>query len=182
MCLCNTRQIRLSRSLRRRRDDDLPSSDEVFHNPVDGRAYAAPGGWRLHSPGGQTYTAPGGLRVHSSDDARPEGSAGGVTLGLVRLLAPEADFESRTSKNDMVTFMREAVRLAEDSLASSGKQFQVMVQFKCRPDGHDVELAYQPEDAPQERLQQYFDALMAAERLPVSHGELSFQLEISADP
>jgi hypothetical protein len=105
-----------------------------------------------------------------------------VTLGYVRLLTAEADFESRTSKNDLVTFLREAVRLAEDSLSSSGKQFKVLVQFTCRPDGHDVELGYQGDDVPQERLQQYFDALVAAERLPVSHGELSFQLEISADP
>jgi hypothetical protein len=105
-----------------------------------------------------------------------------VTFGYVRLLTAEADFESRTSQNDLVTFLQEAKRLAEDSLSNSGKQFKVLAQFTCRPDGHDVELAYQPEDAPQERLQQYFDALMAAERLPVSHGELSFQLEISADP
>jgi hypothetical protein len=37
-------------------------------------------------------------------------------------------------------------------------------------------------DAPQERLQQYYDALIAAKRLPVSRGELSFLVEISADP
>ena len=130
---------------------------------------------------GRTYIAPGGWKVHSPDGDRPAEGAGGVTLGSVTLLAPQADFDSRTSQDDMVTFLGEAVRLAEDPLSNSGKQFQVLVQFTCRPDGHDVEMSYQG-DAPQERLQQYFDALIAAKRLPVSHGELSFLVEISADP
>jgi hypothetical protein len=137
----------------------------VFQNPVDGRTYIAPGGWRTYRP----------------DQARPQESAG-VRLESVTLLTAQADFDSRTSQDDMVTFIREVVRLAEDPLGSAGTKFQVMVQFKCRPDGHDVELAHQG-DAPQERLQQYFDApLIAAKRLPVSHGELSFLVEISADP
>jgi hypothetical protein len=77
----------------------------------------------------------------------------------------------------MATFVREAVQLAEKPLGGSRKQFQVLVQFTCRPDGHDVELAYQG-DAPQDRLQQYFDALTATKRLPLSDGELSFQIEL----
>lgn len=82
---------------------------------------------------------------------------------------------------DLIAFIQEAVRLAEDPFGKPGEHFQVMVQFTCRPDGHEVSLAYQG-DAPQERLQQYFDALVSAKRLPVSHGELSFQVEISVDP
>jgi hypothetical protein len=135
-----------------------------FHNPVDGRTYIAPGGWRNYRP----------------DQARPQESAG-VRLESVTLLTAQADFDSRTSEDDLATFIREVVRLAENPLGSAGTQIRVMVQFKCRPDGHDVELAHQG-DAPQERLQQYYDALIAAKRLPVSHGELSFLVEISADP
>lgn len=137
---------------------------QSFHNPVDGRTHIAPGGWRNYRP----------------DEARPQESAG-VTLESVTLLTAQADVDSRTSQDDLAAFIGEVVRSAEDPLGSAGTRFQVMVQFKCRPDGHDVELAHQGE-APQERLQQYYDALMAAKRLPVSHGELSFLVEISADP
>ena len=132
---------------------------------MDGRSYVAPGGWRVHSP----------------DEPSPKEHGRGVTLGSVRLLDAESDFEVRTSQTDLVTFIQEAVRLAQDPFGNSGEQFQVMVQFTCRPDGHEVDLAYQG-DAPQERLQQYLDALASAKRLPVSHGELSFQVEISVDP
>ena len=104
-----------------------------------------------------------------------------MTLGSIRLLNAESDFEVRSSQRDLVAFIQEAVRLAQAPFGNSGEQFQVMVQFTCRPDGHEVGLAYQG-DAPQERLQQYLDAVVSAKRLPVSHGELSFQVEISVDP
>ena len=145
--------------------DDRPSSDEVFQNPVDGRTYVAPGGWSEHSP----------------DEGRTPERAGGITLGSVTLLAAEAEIERQTSTEDLGAFIQEVVRLAEEPLCNSGKPFQVMVQFTCRPDGHEVEIAFHGE-APQERLQQYFDALVAAKRLPVSHGELPFLVELSVDP
>jgi hypothetical protein len=78
----------------------------------------------------------------------------------------------------VAVFVREAVRLAELLFGSSGKQFRVMVQFTCKPPGHEVELAHE-RGATQELLQAYYDALAAANKLPVRDGEVSFQLELS---
>jgi hypothetical protein len=145
--------------------DDLSNdSDEVFHNPVDGGTYIAPGGWKVYSP----------------EEPRPQEPPGGVTLGRITLLTSEAEFENRTSQNDLIAFIQEAVRLAQEPFGGLDERFDVLVQFTCRPDGHEVGLASQGE-APEDGLQQYFDALVAAKPLPVSDGELSFLVAISAN-
>ena len=72
-------------------------------------------------------------------------------------------------------------RLSEESLAKAGAQFKVVVQFKCTPNGHEVSLAHQG-NASQELLQKLYDALVAAKKLPVKSGEVSFQIEISVSP
>jgi hypothetical protein len=139
--------------------------DEVFHNPVDKKIYVAPGGWKTHQP-----------EVPPPDDPRRM-----VKPEQVRLLTSEADMAARTDVLAVAAFLREAERLADVLFGSSGKQFRVMVQFTCKPAGHEVKLAHQG-DVAQELLQAYYEALAAANKLPVRDGEVSFQLELSVSP
>jgi len=141
------------------------SPDEVYHNPVDKKTYVAPGGWKTHQP----------------ETPRPDEPARKVKTERVRLLTSEADMAARTDVSAVVAYLREVERLADVSFGASGKHFRVMVQFTCKPAGHEVKLAHQG-DATQELLQAYLDALIAAKKLPVRDGEVSFQLELSVSP
>jgi hypothetical protein len=139
--------------------------DEVYRNPVDKKAYVAPGGWKTHQP-----------EVPRADEPGRK-----VKTEQVRLLTSEAGMAARTDVSAVAAFLREAERLAEVAFGSSGKQFRVMAQFTCKPTGHEVKLAHLG-DATQESLQAYYDALVAAKKLPVREGEVSFQLELSVSP
>jgi hypothetical protein len=141
------------------------SPDEVYQNPVDKKTYVAPGGWKTYQP-----------EVPRADEPGRK-----VKTEQVRLLTSEADMATRTDVSAVATFLKEAERLAEVSFGSSGKQFRVMAQFTCKPAGHEVKLAHQG-DATEGLLQAYYDALLAAKKLPVRDGEVSFQLELSVRP
>ena len=56
------------------------AEDQTYENPVDKKAYTAPGGWQTHSPEGG---------VHPSADH--------VSLDSVRLLQAEQEIASRTT-------------------------------------------------------------------------------------
>ena len=141
------------------------SPDEVYHNPVDKKAYVAPGGWKTHHP----------------ETPRPVEPGRKVKSEQVRLLTSEADMAARTDVSAVAAYLKEAERLGDVSFGSSGKQFRVIAQFTCKPNGHEVKLAHQG-DATRELLQEYYDALLAAKKLPVRDGEVSFQLELSVSP
>lgn len=141
------------------------SPDEVYHNPVDKKTYVAPGGWKTHQP----------------EVPRPNEPGRKVKTEQVRLLTSEADMTARTDVSAVAAYLKEAERLADVSFGTSGKQFRVMVQFTCKPAGHEIKLAHQG-DATQELLQAYHDALVAAKKLSVRDGEVSFQLELSVGP
>ena len=135
--------------------------DEVYHNPVDKKTYVAPGGWKTYQPA----------------TPRPDEPGRELKIAHVRLLASEADVAARTDVSDLAAFLREAERLANVSFGSSGKQFRVLVQVTCGPSGHEVEMAHEG-DATRELLQAYYDGLVAAKKLPVREGEVSFQFEL----
>jgi hypothetical protein len=141
------------------------SPDEAYHNPVDRETYVATGGWKTYRP----------------ETPRPDEPGRKVKTEQIRRLTSEADIEARTTVAEVAEFLREAERLADVTFGKSGRQFRVMVQFNCKPAGHDVKLAHQG-DATQELLQTYYDALAAAEKLPVKEGEVAFQLELSVSP
>jgi hypothetical protein len=138
--------------------------DEVYHNSLDKKTYVAPGGWKTHQP----------------EVPRPDEPGRKVKTEQVRLLTSEADIAARTDASAVAAFLREAERLADVSFGSSGKWFRVVAQFTCTPAGHEVKLAYEG-DATRELVQAYHDALVAARKLPVRDGEVSFQLELSVN-
>jgi hypothetical protein len=139
--------------------------DEAFHNPVDNKTYVAPGGWKSYKP-----AVP-----------RPDEPGKKVKTDQVRLLTSQDEIAARTTVKELTSFIKEAERLAEESLENSETPFRLMVQFNCKPDGHNVKLAHQG-DAKQELLQRYHDGLTAAKKLPVRDGEVAFQLEMSIRP
>jgi len=139
--------------------------DEVYQNPLDGMTYVAPGGWKTHLP----------------RTPRPDQEGQKVKPERVRLLTSDADILARTTVEDLTILIREAESLADVTLGHSDKRFQIMVQFTCKPSGHEIRLAHHG-DATPEILQAYFDALSAAKNLPVKEGEVSFQIELSVDP
>jgi len=90
---------------------------------------------------------------------------------------PEDDIAAQTTVVELATFLKEAERLAEETFAKSDSQFKVLVQFDCTPSGHKVSMAYEG-DATQELLQEYYDALKIAKKLPVKSDKVLFQLEV----
>jgi hypothetical protein len=141
------------------------SPDEMYRNPVDNKTYVAPGGWKRYKP----------------EHRQPDEPGRKVKSGGIRLLTPESDLAERTTPEDLAAFIREAERLADESFGKSGKKFLVIVQFTCNPTGHKIKLAHRG-DATYELLQSYYDALKALKNLPVRHGEVSFQFELSVNP
>jgi len=141
------------------------SPDDEYHNPIDKKTYVAQGGWKTYQP----------------EVPRPDDPGKKVKSKQLRLLTSQDDIAVRTTVEALVDFVKEAERLAEECLGKSEKQFKLLVEFKCTPDGHEVSLAHQG-DAPQELLQKYHDALSAAKKLPVRSGEVSFQMEMSVSP
>jgi len=139
--------------------------DDAFHNPVDDKTYVAPGGWKSYKP----------------DVPRPDEPGKTVKTDRVRLLTSQSEIAERTTVADLGSFIKEAERLAEESFENSGKSFRLMVQFNCRPDGHEVKLAHQGE-VTKDMLQPFYDGLTAAKKLPVKDGEVAFQLELSVRP
>lgn len=138
---------------------------EAYHNPVDDKTYIAPGGWETFEPA----------------SPRPDQPGRKVKTELLRLLTSQADTAARTSAEQVAEFVHEAERLAEVSFAMAGEPCRITAQFTCTPAGHEVKLAHEG-DAPQELLQQYYDALTAAKKLPVTEGEVSFQLVLAVSP
>lgn len=141
------------------------SADEVHDNPIDDKAYVAPAFWKTHQP----------------RERRPDDPGQKVKTELVRLLTTEAEIAARTDVSDLTAFVREAERLAHATFDQTDQQFRVLVQFTCSAWGHEVQLAHQG-DAPQELLDSYYNALLAAKKLQVSAGEVSFQMELSVNP
>ncbi len=139
--------------------------DEAYDNPVDEKTHVVPDGWKTHQP----------------ETPRPDEPERKVKIEQVRLLTSEADMAARTDVSDVAAFIEEAERLADTHFGAAGRQFRVVVQFTCKPAGHEVGLAHQG-DATQELLQAYYDALASARKLPMRYGEVSFQLELSVSP
>ena len=140
-------------------DDD----DEKYENPLDGKTYV--GGWKTYEP-----------KIR-----RPEDPARKIILEEVRLLTSQAHITQRTTTVELIAFLQQAERLADESLGSAHRSFRVMVQFTCEPGRHTVRLAHHG-DATQDLLSTYYDALIAAKPLAVSHADVCFQLEFSVRP
>jgi len=140
-------------------DDD----DEKYKNPLDGKTYV--GGWRTYEP----------------KMRRPEDPARKIILEEVRLLTSQAHITQRTTTVELIAFLQQAERLADESLGNSGRSFRVMVQFTCEPAGHTIRLAHHG-DATEALLTTYYAALVAAKPLAVSHADVCFQLEFSVRP
>jgi hypothetical protein len=140
-------------------------SNKVYQNPVDHKAYVAEGGWTTYEP----------------DVPRTEKSNKKVKVEAIRLLTPEEDIAAQTTVEEISAFIKDAERRADESLEKSDKAFQLLVQFSCKPGGHQVKLVHQG-DASKELLQRYYDSLRAIKKLPIKQGEVSFQLEISVTP
>ena len=144
-------------------DEALP--EEVFHNPVDGKTYVAPGGWHQYAPA-----------TPSNDQVgRP------AQTQHIRLLTEQHQIAERTTMDALAAFIRVTEQLANQKLAASETAFRLLIQFACRPSGHDVQLATEG-GASRDVLQGLFEALSEMERLPVSDGEVSFQIEMRVTP
>jgi hypothetical protein len=141
------------------------TDDKAYRNPVDGKTYVARSSWKNYEP----------------KTRRPDDPARKVNLEQVVLLTPQPRITERTTTVELIAFLREAEKLADQSFGTSGKSFRVMAQFKCEPGGHAVKLTHQGE-ATQELLDHYYTALVSADKLPVTHGDVSFLIELSIRP
>jgi hypothetical protein len=142
----------------------LPAQqDETYHNPVDRKAYTAPGGWKTYAP-----------------DTPAPPSTKKVDLENVRLLQDQEEMAARTSVPDLAAFIKVAQVAASAVFAHYDKAASLLVQFTCTPGKHVVQIASQGEP-PQELLEAYYDKLAALEPLKVS-GEVKFQFLLKVRP
>jgi hypothetical protein len=136
---------------------------KVDVKPVDD-GFDVEGGWKTYKP----------IRP-------PDAPAATVKVQHVRLLTSQADIEARTTAAEVAAFLREAERLAGESFWRSSTRFVVTVEFTCRPGGHAVQLAHEG-DTNLGLLQHYYGSLRLAKKMPVDHGEVRIQMELSISP
>jgi len=141
------------------------SSEKVYYNPVDKKAYVAQSGWKTYEPETPKPAVPG-QKVKSNN---------------IRLLTSEEEIAARTTVPELVAYIQEADRIGIETLGKSNSPFRLTVQFHCKPIGHEIKMAHVGE-APKESLEKLYDALLAAPKLPVKDGEVAFQLEFVITP
>jgi tetratricopeptide (TPR) repeat protein len=145
----------------------IATEDQAYHNPIDGKTYVAPGGWRTYQP------QPG---------AKTEPVKEKVKVDHVRLMTPEDEIASRTSVKDLAKFVKQAEQIASKTFGKSDKGLKLLVEFTCSPSGHELQIAHQPEDVDKELLQAFYAALAKMDKLPVKEGKLAFQIQWTVSP
>jgi len=138
---------------------DSPNASE-YRNPVDGKTYVAPDGWTEYQP-------EGGIKQTTERIQNRE----------VRLLTAEAEIFERTSVDSLAKFINQIEQSAQRTLSECEEATTVMVQLSCVPKKFTVELAHQG-GVTDELLQNYYDDLSKLTPLPVSTGEIVFQVTI----
>ena len=145
----------------------VATEDQAYHNPIDGKTYIAPGGWK-------TY--------HPQSGAKAEPAEGKVKLDHVRLMTSEDEVASRASIEDLAKFIKQAERIASETFGKSNKRLKLLVEFTCSPSGHELQITHQPEDADKELLQAFHKALSKMDKLAVKTGKLVFQVQWTVSP
>ena len=139
------------------------SQETAYPNPVDGRTYVAPGGWKTYEPKGG---------VKPSDKK--------VSLDGIRLLQSQDEIAARTTVEKLAAFIESARAAGDDVFSSYGKPAALLVQFTSAPGHHTVEIASQGE-IPRELLQRYYDKLETLRPLDTT-GQVRFQFGIRIAP
>lgn len=147
--------------------EDKPTmpDNERYDNPVDKKTYVAPGGWKEYQP---------------SSPREPKDNARIQNKGI-RLLTAQKEIAQRTTVEALVAFFKRIDASAQSTLADVPTKATILAQFACSPGKHEVQISHQG-DVTQEKLQSFYQALVALEAMPVSSGEVSFQLTIEIDP
>lgn len=140
--------------------------EESYDNPVDQKTYVASGGWQTYQP-------------QPSGEGDREGKK--VKTESLRLLTAQEDIAARTTVQDLATFCKDVERIADQNLGSCDRGFKLLVQFKCTPSGHEIQLAHQG-DGSHELLQAFHDALKGMKPLTVHQDEVAFQFEMDVQP
>jgi len=144
-------------------DEKSAAQPNEYQNPVDGKTYAAPGGWN-------TYQPAGGVKPTVEK----------VSLEGVRLLQSQDEVGSRTTAPELAAFIDLAHKAAAEVFAAYTQPTVLMVQFTCVPGKCPARIAYQGEPPPQ-LLQAYSDRLTQLQPLRVS-GEVKFQFILKVRP
>ncbi len=147
--------------------EDVPavSENERYDNPVDKKTYVAPGGWKEYQPN-VPRMAEESARIHNNG---------------VRLLTAQNEIAERTSVESLAAFIKRAETSAQTALVDVTEKATIVAQFACSPGTHQVQLAHQG-NVTQNQLQSFYDSLLTVEPMPVTSGEVSFQLTIQVDP
>jgi hypothetical protein len=142
---------------------DSPFPEQVFHNPMDGKAYVTSGRWEQYPPSGSIVDDQAGCRVKTDH---------------IRLLTEQDRIPERTTTAALADFIGVIERLANEHLATSETAFQLLIQFTCTPTGHDVKMAATSE-APGELVRALLSALERADPVPVARDDVTFQIQMS---
>jgi tetratricopeptide (TPR) repeat protein len=106
-----------------------------------------------------------------------------VKVDHIQLLTDEKDIVARTTAEDLAKFGKEAEKIACGILEKSDKSFDIMVQFKCSPSGHEVQIFVKQESKDfNEFLKKLHEDLSKMEKLPVKEGTVEFQMILYVNP
>ena len=133
------------------------AQDATYQNPVDGKSYVAPNGWKSYTP--KNGVPPSNAKVR--------------VLG-VRLLQSQDEMASRIDPADIASFIKSANQIAAQVFSSYDKPAVVLTQFTCIPEKCTAKIASSG-NPPNDLLQSYYDKLIKLAPPKVS-GEVKFQV------
>jgi hypothetical protein len=140
--------------------------EERYDNPIDGKAYVVPEGWRTHFPG----RAPDALAASKTSVVKPTG---------IRLLTPEEQMEGRVQVKALADYLAKIDALLEAELGgdTTGPPFDLLVQLDLAPP-HDAKtvIAARPSEMAPPRLSAVATRLQAIPAPPIRGGPVSLQV------
>ena len=136
-----------------------------YQNPVDGKTYVAPGGWKNYTP----------------EQGLPPPSADKVKLAGVRLLTAQEVIASRTTAHELTDYIKTVSKVAASAFAPATKKAAVMVQIKSATGKTEVQMARQGEIG-DDLLQSFYDQVQKLKPLRISEGDILYQIEYHIEP
>jgi hypothetical protein len=140
--------------------------DEVYHNPVDGVAYVAAGGWESYHP-----------QSPRTDHPQPA-----ARLQETQLLSTEQEFATEVSVSELNAFMTAIGDQVQQICAQGRASFELLIQCTLHPTAAPTIRIASRGDADQVLAQDLYGALTGVHALNTRHGSVAFQMHYVISP
>lgn len=143
--------------------DDTAQQSNQYQNPVDGKTYVADGGWKDYEP-------------QNPQSANPDAK---VILEGIRLLTDQQVIAANLTSEKLGDYVKAMTAAIEPVVQEAATPFQVMMQFKLKPNEKaTVQIASQGEVG-DDILQKVYDASVGVEAPQPTQQPVTFQATYS---